>query len=294
MTSEDNRGAYALAPNGALVRMTVALGEPQSVTAVDNKQLAVTPTGFPTCEAFLRIRTVRCSGLVPGDRYRLLSRGRTLGTGRAGRAGAVTVSGLAITGGDVVALVNAGARRLTLLHVAHLRVHLIGNQTVVASGTCEAGDYWGPPVSKPPIGASIGVGIGGSGTICPDSGRANGLSTTDIAQTDDFSGGQTITQVPQIESTAPIQDETLYGSFVASAQSGLPGPHGAVSAEGVPIAVTITSAGSHHRVFHSANVDTARGVQVPALAPGPYVATWVLHDAAGDTRTVRTRFVDEA
>ena len=31
-----------------------------------------------------------------------------------------------------------------------------------------------------------------------------------------------------IESTAPLQDETLYGSFVASAQSGLPGPHGAL------------------------------------------------------------------
>ena len=36
------------------------------------------------------------------------------------------------------------------------------------------------------------------------------------------------------------------------------------------------------------------GVRVPALTPGAYVATWVLHDAAGDTRTVTTRFVDEA
>jgi hypothetical protein len=33
---------------------------------------------------------------------------------------------------------------------------------------------------------------------------------------------------------------------------------------------------------------------VSGLAPGPYVATWVLRDAAGDTRTVTTRFVDEA
>jgi hypothetical protein len=100
--------------------------------------------------------------------------------------------------------------------------------------------------------------------------------------------------VPGIESTAPIQDETLYGSFVASAQSGLPGPHGSIAATGVPVALTIRAAGSRHRVFHAANVDTARGVNVSALAPGSYVATWVLRDAAGDTRTVTTRFADEA
>ncbi|MGZ4176520.1 MAG: hypothetical protein ACXVUX_09905 [Solirubrobacteraceae bacterium] len=294
MTSEDNRGGYALEPNGALVGMTVALGEPGSVTAVANHQLVVTPTGFPTCTAFLRIETVRCSGLVPRARYRLLRHGRVLGAGPAGTAGAVTLGGLPVRGGDVVTLVNAAGRRLTSLHVAHLRVDLIGNETVVASGTCQAGDYWGPPVTRPPIGPSIGVGIGGSGTICPGSGRAKGLPTADIAQTDDFSGGQTVTQVPLIESTAPIQDETLYGSFVASAQSGLPGPHGAVSAAGAPVALTITPAGSRHRVFHAANVDTARGANVPALAPGPYVATWVLRDAAGDTRTLTTRFVDEA
>jgi hypothetical protein len=294
MTSEDNRGGYALEPNGALVRMTVALGEPGSITAVANNQLAVTPTGFPTCTAFLRIRTVRCSGLVPGARYRLLRRGRMLAQRHAGRAGGVTLSGLPVGRGDVVTLVNAAGRRLTSLHIARLRVDLIGNQTTVASGACQAGDYWGPPVAKPPIGASIGVGIGGSGTICPNSGKAKGLPAADIAQTDDFSGGQTVTQVPEIESTAPIQDETLYGSFVASAQSGLPGPHGSVSARGAPVALTITPAGSRHRVFHAANVDTVGGVPVPALAPGPYVATWVLHDAAGDTRTLTTRFVDEA
>ena len=164
----------------------------------------------------------------------------------------------------------------------------------MASGTCQAGDYWGPPVSRLPISDAVGDGIAGSGTICPMSGHAKGLSVADIAQTDDFSGGQTETQVPQIESTAPIQDETLYGSFVASAQSGLPGPHGSVAATGVPVALTIATAGSRHRVFHAANVDTPRGVNVSGLAPGPYVATWVLRDAAGDTRTVTTRFVDEA
>jgi hypothetical protein len=294
MTSEDNRGGSALEPDGALVRMTIGLGEPGSVSAVGNNQLLVAPTGFPTCTAFLRIRTVRCSGLVPRAPYRLLRGSRTLGHGRAGSAGAATVGGLPLQGGEVVTLVNAAGRRLTSLHVAHLRVDLIGNETAVASGACQAGEYWGPPVSKPPVSSAIGAGIGGTGTICPPNSHAKGLSAADIAQTDDFSGGQTVTQVPQIESTAPIQDETLYGSFVASAQSGLPGPHGSVSATGVPVALSITPAGSKRRVFHSANVDTPRGVDVPALTPGSYVATWVLHDASGDTRTVTTRFVDEA
>jgi hypothetical protein len=164
----------------------------------------------------------------------------------------------------------------------------------VASGTCQPGDYWARPVTKTPVSAAVGVGIAGNGDVCPDTGRPTGLPAAVIAQTDDFSGGSTETTVPLIQSTAPIQDETLYGGFLASAQSGLPGPHGSVSAGGVPIALTITRAATNRRVFHSGNVDTAAGVPVPALAAGAYVATWVLHDAAGDTRTVTTRFVDQA
>jgi hypothetical protein len=293
LTSSDNRGEYFLEPNGALVSMTVSLGEPDSVPTLSDSQLASPVGGFPTCIAFLRIRTVRCTGLVPGGRYRLLRRGRTIARGRAGSAGAVTMTGLTVRGGNVLTLINAAGRRLTSLHVAHLRVGIIGNETIVASGTCQPGDYWGNPVTKTPISAAVGAGIAGNGTVCPDSGRAKGLPATVIAQTDDFSGGETETQVPLIRSTAPIQDETLYGGFIASAQSGLPGPHGSVSATGVPVALTITPAGSGRSVFHAANVDTASGVGVPALTPGAYIATWVLHDAAGDTRTVTTRFVDE-
>jgi hypothetical protein len=82
--------------------------------------------------------------------------------------------------------------------------------------------------------------------------------------------------------------------FVASsAQSALPDCRLGVYGRGA-IALTIRPAGSGHRVFHATNVDTARGVDVPALAPGAYVATWALHDAAGDTRRLTTRFVDEA
>jgi hypothetical protein len=178
--------------------------------------------------------------------------------------------------------------------VAHLRVHIIGDRTQIASGTCQAGDYYGPPLGHPPISDQVGNGVLGNGTICPLSGRAAGLSTADIAQIDDLSGGQTVTQVPLIKSTAPIQDETLYGPFVASAQSGLPGPHGFTVATGTPIALAIAPARSRRVVFFSSNVDTSAGVAVPALAPGPYVARWVLHDANGDTRTVTSRFVDES
>jgi hypothetical protein len=235
--------------------------------------------------AFLRIGAVRCSGLVARARYRLAGR-----VTRAGSGGVIFVSGMRLHGGQALGLVNAAGRRLTTLHVAHLRVALTGDQTEVSSGRCEPGAYWGPPVTRPPTSSGVGSGIGGNGIACPLSGRAHGLPVTDIAQTDPGSGGQTITQVPQIESTAPIQDETLYGAFVATAQSGLPAAHGSVGASGVPIALTISAASSHRRVFAARNVDTAAGVSVPALAPGSYTATWVLRDANGDTRTVVTRF----
>lgn len=290
LTSNDNRGSYLLQPAGTLVQMTVPLGEPNSAPAIGNSQVPFNPTGFPTCTAFLRIATVRCVGLVPKSGYRLLRGAATLGRARAGRSGAARFSGLRIGGGDVVTLVNAAGRRLTSLHVAHLRVAITANQTTIASGTCQPGDYWGAPQTAPAPSSAIGLGIAGGGKICPNSGRAKGLPTTDIAQLDDFSGGQTVLQVPLIESTAPIQDETLYGSFVASAQSGLPGPHGSIAAGGVPISLTITPAGSGRVAFRAANVDTSRGVAVSGLAPGAYTAHWVLRDRNGDTRTLTTRF----
>jgi hypothetical protein len=285
VSSEDNRAESFLSPGGALVRLTATLGEPGSVSALGNSQLLFTPTGFPACVAFLRIGAVRCSGLVARARYRLAGN-----VSRASSGGVIFVSGIRLRGGPVLGLVDAAGRRLTTLHVAHLRVAVTGGQTQVSSGRCEPGAYWGPPVTRPPTSSGVGSGISGNGTICPLNGRARGLPVADIAQIDPFSGGQTITQVPQIESTAPIQDETLYGAFVASAQSGLPAAHGSVGASGVPIALTISAASSHRRVFVAGNVDTAAGVPVPALAPGSYSASWVLRDANGDTRTLVTRF----
>lgn len=163
-----------------------------------------------------------------------------------------------------------------------------------AAGFCQPGDYYGARLTNPSTSPLVDEGVTGRGTICPSSGHAKGLSTNDIAQTDDFGNGQTVTQVPLIRLTAPLDDETLYGAFSASAQSGLPGLGGSIGATGVPVALTSTRAASGRRVFFASNVDTARGVDVPALAPGQYRAKWVLRDANGDTRTVITRFVDEA
>ncbi|MGB9184399.1 MAG: hypothetical protein WCB67_10060 [Solirubrobacteraceae bacterium] len=287
LTSVDNRAVSPLEPNGALVKLTVALGEPGAVAATGPVS-APFATGFPTCTAYLRIQAVTCAGLVPRARYRLAGR-----RARAGAAGSIFVGGLRLHGGQAASLVNAAGRRLTTLHIARLRVDMTGGETVISGGTCQPGDFYGPPLHRTPTSSGIGSGPSGGGTICPASGHAHGLSTTDIAQTDDFSGGQTITQVPLIVSTAPIQDETLYGSFVASAQSGLPGAHGAIAAGGAPVALTITPAGSRQAVFHAGNVDTNQGVRVPALTPGTYMARWVLRDANGDTRTLTTRFVDQ-
>jgi hypothetical protein len=44
-------------------------------------------------------------------------------------------------------------------------------------------------------------------------------------------------------------------------------------------------------VFSARNVDTARGVAVPALKPGNYIGAWLLTDANGDRRLVTTRII---
>jgi hypothetical protein len=296
MSSEDNRANNAVTPNGALVKLTVPLGEPNSIPSILNQQLLFLPSGFPTCTAFLRIQTVTCAGLVPSARYTVRrGRGGAVRHARANLRGIASFHGfpgaLAIRGGDTFALVNAARRRLTTLHVAHLRVDLLGASTRIASGRCEPGDYYGAPLKAPPIGLAVGApGVGGTGTVCPLSGRAKGLSTRNIAQADEFSAGQTVTTVPMIESTAPIQDENLFGPFIASAQAAVPGPAGALETTNSRISLAITRAGSGRVVFRARNVDTARGVAVRALARGEYTARWVLSDAGGDTRTVITRF----
>ncbi len=299
--SEDNRAVTARNPNGALVSLSVPIGEANAVSLLDNRQLLFRPSGFPTCTANLRSRQVSCTGLVPGTRY-TLTRGRghvavdAKANGRGVSADVAFPGRPGLMGGDVVTLSNGAHRTLTALHVAHLRADIIGAQTIIASGTCEAGNYYGPAPTTPPTNAAVGApGIAGRGTICPADGSAKGLSTTHIEQTDDLSGGVTFTDVPQFEFTTPSNGATLSGAFTALAGAGIPTPQHAMIASGAPVALTIIpgSGGGQTVAFRAANVNTARGVPVPALAPGAYSAKWVLTDASGDTRTVLTRFVEQ-
>jgi hypothetical protein len=296
MSSQDNRAVSTANPDGALVKLTIPIGEPDSVSALGNDQALLQPTGFPVCTADLSAQNVRCTGLVPGSRYTLTSsRGRMSRRGLADGNGTLLVDGFGgLRGGDVLTLVNAARRVLTALHVAHLRVDITGSQTLIASGSCEPGAYYGPPLSHIPLSPTVGVpGLTGTGTVCAMSGSARGLSVQHIAQTDDLSGGQTRTEVPLIGPTSPINAETLYGPFVAIASAGVPGAGGSVVTVRPRIALTITRSADGRAVFRAANVDTPAGVRVNGLPTGPYRARWVLTDAAGDTRTVQTTFVQE-
>lgn len=299
LSSQDNRATTAAAPDGALVRLSVALGEPGGVDGVGNADVPFNTSGQPACTADLRLQRTTCTGLVPGARYSLtrggardVVRARADGDGRARFASFRGRS--AIVGGDALTLRNSAGRSLSTLHVAHLRVHLNGASTIVASGRCEPGEFYGAAVRTPPLGAGIGIrGVAGTGQICPLSGAAAGLPTANILQIDDRSGGQTRTEVPDILGTAPVPNATLYGPFVALAQAGLPGRNQTTIGVRAPIAVTIRRAGTRHVAFRAGNVDTAAGVAVTGLPRGTYTATWVVRDANRDTRTIHTRFVQE-
>ena len=148
MSSEDNRAVTPDNRPGALVKMTIPLGEPRSVSSIGNPQILFNPTGFPTCSANLQSQVVRCSGLVRRARYSLIRRRRRVAVHAvAARSGTATFKGFAgspgITGGDVLTLENRPGRILTVLHVAHLRVDIRGQQTVIASGSCQPDDYYG-------------------------------------------------------------------------------------------------------------------------------------------------------
>ncbi len=206
-----------------------------------------------------------------------------------------------IHGGDAMALSN-GARTLTMLHVAHLRVDLTGENSKVTGGSCEAGQYYAPPLSQPPLSGSAGDPTGFTGgaaltdQICPTNGSAEGLPADNIAQTDELSGGQTTTQVPHLEDTSPMEGENVYGNFTALAESGLPGKDNTIqfNPAGTRISLSISHASGGAPVFTSSNVETSNGVPVNGLTPGTYSATWTVMDANGDTRAVTTRFVVES
>ena len=284
----------------------MATGEPDAFSSFASPIAGVlplgAPTGFPSCTADLQGGTASCSGLVPGASYTLTrARGGDRLAGAADATGTLSVGPFAgghpLQGGDALALSN-GTTTLTTLHVAALVAKISGEQTALGAGsTCQAGEYYGPPLATNPISSAAGLtGAGGAtltGEICPLSGSAAGLSTSSIEQTDDASGGVTQTEVADIENTSPLDGETVYGPFRALAQAGLPGPNNSVTPNGFPVSVAITRASDGHQVFSAANVNTAGGSQVSGLDPGAYNAAWTWTDSNGDSRTLTTRFVEE-
>jgi hypothetical protein len=287
MSSTDDRAVSSQNPNGALVKLSIRLGEPGARAATGNSQIIVAPSGFPLCSAHLEAQSVSCDGLVPGAHYTIAGhRARADFTGSIGVAARVK-------GGDALALKNSAHRTLTTLHVAHLRVAVTGEQDVLSGGICQPGDYYGPGLRHPPTGPAVDHdGATGTGVICPPSGHAKGLPAFGIEQTDDSSGGTTQTVIPDFESLTPDNGGTVYGAFTAAAQTAKFGSNFSVVGAPATVSLTITRVGAHHRAFFAHNVATASGVAVHRLARGIYNATWVLTDANGDTRTAHTRFVE--
>jgi hypothetical protein len=302
-SSNDNRAfddPASPSPNlfGGLVSLTVPVGEPGSVSPDASPLTTFTPGGFPNCQADLELKDVACAGLIPGASYTLIDR-RARRSGRADAAG-ILVAPLPVRRRDAIRLSN-GARTLTTLHIPNLKVTILGNETFLAGGSCQAGAYYGLPLTTVPASAAAGLpsplttgGAALTGKICPRSGHAAGLPADNIMQTDELSGGLTETEVPDIEDTSPIEGETLYGPFTVLAESGLTLsdnevlPTDLVTRIGVRI---LTGRGK--RVLSIRNVDTARGVQVAALKPGSYIAIWKLTDLNGDTRIAATRFIEQ-
>jgi hypothetical protein len=305
-TSNDNRAFSAPAaptPNllGGLVSLTASVGEPGSVAATPGPLTTFTPGGFPACIADLEFQEVACTGLVPGQSYTLIN-GRERVTDVADPSG-ILADVLLIHGGDAVSLSN-GSRILTTLHVAHLRVQVLGEETFLSGGRCQPGDYFAAPLTTAPTTLAAGNptdfahplsgGAALTSAICPLSGHAAGLPSTNIVQTDEFSGGMTETEVPDIVDTSPIDGETMYGRFTALAESGLALPTNQLIPTDVitRISLTIrTALGA--KVLTVGNVDTLRGAKVPALVPGNYIAVWKLTDFNGDSRVAATRFVED-
>ncbi len=267
----------------------------------DSVLTTFTPGGLPSCTADLEFQEVACTGLVPGARY-LVSDRRRRARAVADSTGTIIVA-LRLHRGDQVALGN-GSRSLTTLHVAHLKVRIVGEETFLAGGTCQSGDYFGTPLTKPPVTTAAGMptdptnpttgGVALTGAVCPRSGHAAGLPSANIAQTDDRSGGVTEVEVPDIQDTSPMQGETMYGHFTALAESGLTLPDNQVIPTDVVTRISLSIfTRQGNRVLTVRNVDTLRGVGIPALVPGSYRALWTLTDANGDTRLVGTRFIEQ-
>jgi hypothetical protein len=278
--------------DGGLVNLTIPVGEPDSdsslfspttdpLTAATGVPFA--PSGFPTCSADLGAQVVTCSGLNDTYTYSLSGGGEQV-TGLTSSGGVLTTP-MAVNRGELITLSN-GSRTVTTLHVADLKVAIDdSNPSAVLFGVCSPGEWLGGPLTAVPTNTEAGgPGVAGSGAACPADGSAAAMSTASLAETDEFSGGDTVITLPDVANTAPMSDETLYGAFTALADT---------TGEGLPISLEIDSARGTP-VFTSGNVDTATGASVPALAPGLYTAFWTVTDPNGDTRTLTTQFVEQS
>jgi len=292
---------------GALVSLTVKLGEPGAQSTFTSPLSDVLPllrlTGFPACTADLQFGAVECTGLVPGEAYRLTrARGADTLSARAGEQGVIVVGPFrgapALAGGDVLTLSN-GRAVLTVLHVAHLSAVIEGQETVLGPGSrCQPGLYYGAPPSRPSPASSVAglTGMNGAtltGRICPASGSAEGFSAEVIAQADDRSGGLTQTEVAGISSTSPLDGETLYGRFTARARAEFLGPNDETIPSGYPISLTVIPAKGTKLAVVLGDVNTASGTPIKSLKPGTYDAIWTWRDYTGDSRTIVTDFVEE-
>jgi hypothetical protein len=292
---------------GALVKLTVKLGEPGAQSTFTSPLADVLPlqrsTGLPTCAADLQFGAAECTGLVPGETYRVTrARGSDTLSARAGQQGVVVVGPFrgapALRGGDVLTLTN-GQAVLTTLHVAHLAAVIEGEETVLGPGSrCQPGLYYGEPPSKPSPPSTV-AGLTGqngatlTGRICPPSGSAKGFSDAAVVQADDRSGGYTQTEAADISTTSPIDGETLYGPFTARAQAAFLGPNDEVIPSPYPVAVAIIRAHASKPALVLPDVNTAAGTPIRSLKPGTYEAIWTWHDFNGDARTIVTSFVEE-
>ena len=280
-----SKGAAAPNPYGGLVNMTVPVGQPGSVSLFHNPLHYFKPGGFPTCDADLARQRVSCAGLVPGQRYELKDGGKNA-SGKADKQGVVSAH-LAVKGGEVVAL-TGGGRTLTHLHVANLRVEVKGNSKKASGGHCQPGEYYDPPLSKVKTNHSAGSLAGGlalTGEICPLNGNPKGLPVAHVVQTDEFSGGETQTEVAHMGALSLPNGATRAGAFVARARAQLSG-------SSVPERIALKIVRGAKTVFSARNVNTSHGVRVAGLSAGSYEAIWTVSDANGDTRTVVTRFTE--
>src|SRR5205085_7408078 len=248
-----------------LVSRTVPVGEPGSISTFTGGLITFTPGGFPSCVADLELQAVACTGLVPGEIYTLTDRGEQQ-RGPADSTGTVVLP-MFIHRGAAVALGN-GSRVLTTLHVARLKVKILGEETFLAGGKCQAGAYFGLPLAKVPTTTLAGLptnpltgGVALTEQICPLNGHAFGLPSDTINQTDELSGGQTETEVPDIEDTSPIEGETMHGRFTALAESGfaLAGNQAFPTDAFTRVALKISTPRGA-TVLKIRNVDTARGM----------------------------------